>query len=745
SATPAPAGTAAAPAETPAPAGTATSAPADAASPAAEHESGSQSPLVSVQQAAGGIAALLGTGALAVLAARRRAQQRERRPGQRIAVPEETSRTEMALDRTDSPALVDFLDRALRTLAHHHPQNLPAIVGARVQSDRVEILVEDPGTEALEPFTDRPDGWWGARADRAALLDAEQAAKVPAPYPGLATLGTAQDGTLVLADLTRLRILLLDGEQQHVREVARAIAMEAGTALWTGHIEITAIGTGEELQHLLPQCRVMAAPSLRTATTDLGYLMMEAHQAVNEGGAPPLPRLVVCSTVPDGEELYAFADALGKVPAGAPLAVVLPATGGARQLFPDAQVFDADLLAKLQPLEALDAEIVLQRVTDEAYAQLTTDLTTATLPAQDAQDEWAAVPDPDHHGLGPSSLAKDTAPARTRLALLTAPVKEPQAPGAGAANDSEQTERAEQGREAKDLSGPAGPDAQESTTAAAAPTKDPAAGGAERARPRIGLAAEDDTAAPAGPQVQVLGPLRITGIGDAPIQPRLVLLAALLMFKSDRSYGALANHMDPKSPWTPATMDTQISRLRSRLGRDAHGVPYLRPKPKGMEQYQLSDEVSCDYANFSHLARRGLPRGADGLQDLEAALVLVRGWPFGGAGAHSWTMPLVQTMVGQIVDVAHAVANLRIQDGILDIDAARAAVAVGIDVEPAAEVLYRDWMRVEHKAGNPVGVQNAITQVRKMAVDMGWDGMLQDETEQLIARLTARPGAVAAR
>ncbi|MEU9044533.1 hypothetical protein AB0D63_23090 [Kitasatospora sp. NPDC048343] len=50
-------------------------------------------------------------------------------------------------------------------------------------------------------------------------------------------------------------------------------------------------------------------------------------------------------------------------------------------------------------------------------------------------------------------------------------------------------------------------------------------------------------------------------------------------------------------------------------------------------------------------------------------------------------------------------------------------------------------MRIEHRAGNQAGVRKVIDQVRQMTVDMGWDGMLQDETEQLIARLTSKPAA----
>ncbi|MFJ9461032.1 LysM peptidoglycan-binding domain-containing protein [Kitasatospora sp. NPDC101447] len=718
-----------------------------------------QSP-ITVQQGVGGIAALLGAGALAVIAARRRAQQRERRPGEQIAMPQETSQTEMVLDRTSSPTLVDLLDRALRTLAHHHPQNLPQIIGARVQQDRVEILTEDRDAEALAPFTDRPGGWWGVRRDRAVLLSADEARTVTAPYPGLATIGTAEDGTLLLADLHHARVLLLDGDEQAVREVARGIAMEAGTALWADHIEIMTAGFGLELQQLLPQCRSMFVPRLATATADLARVMVEVHQAEHEGGEQPQPWMVVCSAVPSPDELYAFADVLGKVPAGVRVAAILPAAGQARDLFPDAEVLDANLVTELQSLESLDAEVVLQRVTDEVYRQLTADLTTAAQPATAAEGAWAMVPDLDRKALGPSSPQKGGAVPRSHLSLLATTAN------ATTMSETEQQEKkVEEAAEENQMpvatvpaqaAEPVAPQAVEHDEENTPTPADPASHSADEAAapaatpqltkvpPRVTMVRDGDATPPtedSAPQVQVLGPLRIIGIGDAPIQPKLVLLAALLLFKSDRGYSAISHSMDPVSPWTQSTMDTHMSRLRRRLGVDSNGEPYLRPKPKGVEQYALSPEVSCDYATFSYLAQRGLPHGAAGVLDLEAALDLVRGRPFGGAGAHTWAAPLVQTMIGQIVDTAHAVATLRIQDEVLDIEAARRAVAIGLDVEPAAEVLYRSWMRIEHRAGNEAGVRMAIDQVRQMTVDMGWDGMIQDETEQLIARLTSKPAA----
>jgi hypothetical protein len=129
------------------------------------------------------------------------------------------------------------------------------------------------------------------------------------------------------------------------------------------------------------------------------------------------------------------------------------------------------------------------------------------------------------------------------------------------------------------------------------------------------------------------------------------------------------------------------------------------------------------------------------VRDLEAALGLVRGRPFGGAGTHSWAAPIAQTMISRIVDTAHAVATLRCRDEVLDIDAARAAITIGLDTEPTAEILYRDWMRIEHRAGNVAALRSVIDQVRQMASDWEFDH-LQDDTELLIGRLTAGRGAV---
>jgi hypothetical protein len=79
-----------------------------------------------------------------------------------------------------------------------------------------------------------------------------------------------------------------------------------------------------------------------------------------------------------------------------------------------------------------------------------------------------------------------------------------------------------------------------------------------------------------------------------------------------------------------------------------------------------------------------------------------------------------------------------------DLSPARQAVATGLDADNTAELLYRDWMRIEHAAGNRQGLHTAITRVQH--VNRALDCSLETETEQLInellnlrARRCARP------
>ncbi|MGW3730401.1 hypothetical protein [Streptomyces sp. NPDC000851] len=95
-------------------------------------------------------------------------------------------------------------------------------------------------------------------------------------------------------------------------------------------------------------------------------------------------------------------------------------------------------------------------------------------------------------------------------------------------------------------------------------------------------------------------------------------------------------------------------------------------------------------------------------------------------------------MTTRIIDIAHTVATHRTPGGPPhDLSVARQAVATGLDVDDTAELLHRDWLRIEPAAGNQQGAHAAITRVQQ--VNRALDCSLQTETEQLIRDLLIDP------
>jgi two-component SAPR family response regulator len=197
--------------------------------------------------------------------------------------------------------------------------------------------------------------------------------------------------------------------------------------------------------------------------------------------------------------------------------------------------------------------------------------------------------------------------------------------------------------------------------------------------------------------------------------------------------------MDPTHPWSLSTLNARMQGLRRSLGNDPDGNPYVPRRKTGQDPYRLSPAVRCDWTRFLQLVEHALPTGPAGLPDLERALSLVRGKPFGGAPL-PWAEPYQQEMTTRIVDVAHTVATYRTAPGPhRDLSAARQAVATGLDVDIASELLYRDWCRLEHAAGNRQGLHTAITRVQQVNREL--DCSLETETEQLIKELINDAGS----
>ncbi|MEW2000781.1 LysM peptidoglycan-binding domain-containing protein [Streptomyces coelicoflavus] len=688
-----------------------------------------------------GAGALLAAAVTGALALRRTLQRRRRKPGETIAITSETSPAEAQLAAAAEPGGAARLDVALRTMAHHAAQQedgagVPVVLAARIGARTLHLLPEDLSHKPPAPFAPGEDGWWLLDED-AVLLDEDTARDVPAPCPGLVTIGSNESGDLVLLNLARVPALLLDGNPVHITEVCTSLALELAMSPWASDAEVVTIGFGQDLPQLLPTARTAHMRQPAHALRDLTERLLEAHQMPD---TQHQPYLLLCASVLDADTAWEFADIIDKA-STVPVTLVAPASTTAPH-FPDAEILNASLSTK-QHLESANQEVTLQRLEHAAYLQITTALKVAAQPSHEAEGAWRDVPDEptsveqseqaqqpsapgpvaavqDAETVGeafPALLAAATDPASLRL-LPSAAAPTPQTGRESATRTDTPAVRA---TPSPDTSGDNQPDTG-STTSTASTTEAAGAAAAEGVAHNLHA-----------PEIQVLGPIEVTGVAATGHGPRLAQLAALLFFRPGRGAETLCADMDPANPWSLSTLNARMQGLRRSLGNDADGNPYVPRRKTGQDPYRLAPTVRCDWPRFLRLVERALATGPAGLPDLEKALSLVRGRPFGGAPL-PWAEPYQQEMTTRIIDVAHTVATYRTSPGPhQDLSAARQAVATGLDVDHTAELLYRDWCRLEHAAGNRQGLHTAITRIQQVNREL--DCSLETETEQLIKEL----------
>ncbi|MFD7444032.1 hypothetical protein [Streptomyces sp. NPDC059909] len=739
------------------------SASASAASPSAQHESAepstarpsptaaspeaSEAPASSSASHPLQLRTVLGAGALlaaavtGALALRRLLQRRRRKPGEKIAIAPETSTAEAQLAAAAEPTGAARLDVALRTLAHQvandDERHLPKLRAARIGARSLEALPEDPTQEPQTPFAAGQGGWWTLPAD-APLLDDETARNTPAPYPELVTVGSTEKGELLLLNLAQLQALLLDGNTVHITEVCTSIALELGMSPWAAKVEVVTVGFGEDLPRLLPTSRIAHMRQPAHALRDLTERLLEAHQ---DPEADAQPYLLLCASMLDADVAWQFADLIDKA-GRVPVTLIAPANAAAAH-FPDAEILNASL-AEPQQLDHVGADITLQRLEHAAYQQITTALAVSGQPADPAEGPWQEVPDEPDTKRVPESRAEtnselpvtdttesaslataDTGDGEVFPALLAASTDPaglrllPVAPAAADAHAKPEEELRTGAMEQASATEPC-------RERAARPSADEGTGNEGEAQ---------DLHAP---EIRVLGPVEVTGVATTGHGPRQAQLAALLYFRPGRSADVLCADMDPNNPWSKDTLNARMQGLRRALGNDPSGTPYVPRRQTGDDPYRISQSVRCDWTRFTQLAEHALPQGPAGLPDLEKALGMVRGRPF-GTRPLPWAEPYQQEMTTRIIDVAHTVATYRTAVGPHhDLTAARQAIATGLDVDDSAELLYRDWFRVEHSAGNRSGLHTAITRLQQ--INRALDCSLEMETEQLINDLLNSSG-----
>ncbi|MGC7096768.1 LysM peptidoglycan-binding domain-containing protein [Amycolatopsis lurida] len=244
-----------------------------------------------------------------------------------------------------------------------------------------------------------------------------------------------------------------------------------------------------------------------------------------------------------------------------------------------------------------------------------------------------------------------------------------------------------------------------------------------------------------GPELRLLGPVELANVDSSKVEAkklnRLTELAAFLMLNPGASADEISRQLGTESqPWSAATRQGYVSRLRTWLGRDGDDELYVPNVDAGRRGYRLSDSMGCDWHRFEQLVKVSLSAGENGLEHLRSALGLVRGMPLGDVprGRYSWASWHQRDMIDAVVDVAHAVADGCQKAG--DLAAARKALACGLRAEPVSELLYRDLLRVEYRAGNLAGVKATADKLTELAAALEFE--LDEETSELVNKLLSR-------
>ena len=236
---------------------------------------------------------LLGAGVVTVINRLRRAQQRHRPTGLRIALPDQgLADAEQVLRSSADPDAAEWVDATLRTLAaacRRHERNAPRIAAVRVLDHGTELVLGSPSVAepAMPPFEDHDarSSWFLPRSKE--LLDEAQAdpwiAGLDVSTPGLVTLGRDAQG-LLLIDVEQSGSIELLGAKSD--DVLRAMAIELATSSWSEQVNVVVVGIPRQgdpqaaspTLEVLDRIRLVGSlvevlPELRHVTTERAVML----------------------------------------------------------------------------------------------------------------------------------------------------------------------------------------------------------------------------------------------------------------------------------------------------------------------------------------------------------------------------------------------------------------------------------------------------------------------------------------
>lgn len=221
---------------------------------------------------------------------------------------------------------------------------------------------------------------------------------------------------------------------------------------------------------------------------------------------------------------------------------------------------------------------------------------------------------------------------------------------------------------------------------------------------------------PDRPYLRLFGPIDLIGAaGPQPARSRRQCeeYCAWLL----ENPNSTATRMTSELVVAETTRRSNMSRLRSWLGHDRDGQPYLPEAYSG--RISLHPEVGSDWQRMQTLIAPGLNRlTAETLVDV---LELVRGAPLADAapGQWRWAEELRTDMASVARDAGVLLTRWAIDHR--DLDLARWAAARALLAAPEDELLLVERIHTEHLAGNTGEVERLVRWVTSQARVLGVD------------------------
>lgn len=639
---------------------------------------------------------------------RRRSQLRFRRPGTILPSPPESvlpaEKTAYVTASAIAPR-IEALDGALRSL-----DPSPRVVTVTL-SDRQILL-------ALGQAADLPAPWTGSARDwQISLADAPPPPEDSfPPFPLLVSVGRNDAGAFVFLNLEELRTISVTGAAQRTTAFARHLAAELAVNPWSVVTTVDVLGLGADLAEF-NLGRIRTHPAGDTGfISQLTRELSSAHATVD----PDDFRAAIIASPDRSEEDLAELRNVIEGLAGRSPAVLIDLAGTDEGSLVNMELTGDGRLC----VAGLGLDVIAAGLSeDEARAcALLLDLTLET--------EVIAVP------TNPADPVSDLAGALHEGLIDKRPY------------------------------GPAGEasllplDAKVYADAAATTVEDVAAiapVATSDARVEVSVAdpdLDDDLARWESPTVSstkltLLGPVNARTSGNTKATAhRRPFYIELLAYLTLHPTGAPSSELASTFGLRIERVRVDMSALRRWLGNDPRtGDLYLpnaeAPPDSGEPARYVLNGVLCDLDLFRRLRTRGQSRGADGIDDLIAALRLVSGEPFTDLREDHWAWLLEgdrwdHIMTSAIVDVGHIVTTHALADG--DPDLALWAANVAYTAAPYDEVAQLDMIAAEKAAGRS---NQADADLRDKVLNRRDDDLppvdLPERTEQIVRHQKWQP------